>query len=297
MDNNTTKAESFTRALAKGEDERSSSPTRALAKGEDERSSSPTRALAKGEDERSSSPTRAAAKGGKEDLSSSTNSQEHQQKADKKPITELPFIEAKVKKRTKFSSPKISVKTIILIVVIIALGVLAYIYKGLFIAVTVNGSPISRLSIIQKLEKASGKNLLDSLIIEKLVQNEVSAKKIVVSNDEINGEIKKIEDQVIAQGSTLEAALSAQGMSMDDLKKQIIFQKKVEKLVADKINVTDEEVAQYIKDNAISIPEGQEATATAQIKNELRNQKLNKEADALITTLKSQAKIRYFVNY
>ena len=256
-----------------------------------------TRALAKGEDERSSSPTRAAAKGGKEDLSSSTNSQEHQQKADKKPITELPFIEAKVKKRTKFSSPKISVKTIILIVVIIALGVLAYIYKGLFIAVTVNGSPISRLSIIQKLEKASGKNLLDSLIIEKLVQNEVSAKKIVVSNDEINGEIKKIEDQVIAQGSTLEAALSAQGMSMDDLKKQIIFQKKVEKLVADKINVTDEEVAQYIKDNAISIPEGQEATATAQIKNELRNQKLNKEADALITTLKSQAKIRYFVNY
>ena len=248
MDNNTIQAESFTRALAKGEDERSSSPTRA------------------------------AAKGGKEDLSSSTNSQEHQQKADKKPI-------------------KISVKTVILIAVIIALGVLAYIYKGLFIAVTVNGSPISRLSIIQKLEKASGKNLLDSLIIEKLVQNEVSAKKIVVSNDEINGEIKKIEDQVIAQGSTLEAALSAQGMSMDDLKKQIIFQKKVEKLVADKINVTDEEVAQYIKDNAISIPEGQEATATAQIKNELRNQKLNKEADALITTLKSQAKIRYFVNY
>jgi len=210
----------------------------------------------------------------------SLNAQEHQQKAYKKSI-----------------KIKISIKTAIIIVVIIALGVLAYIYKGLFIAATVNGSPISRLAIIQELEKASGKNLLDSLIIEKLVQNEANAKKITVSNDEINGEIKKIEDRVVAQGSTLNAALAAQGMTMEDLKKQIILQKEVEKMVADKINVTDEEVTQYIKDNAISIPEGQEATTTAQIKDELRNQKLNKEAAALITTLKSQAKIRYFVNY
>jgi len=210
----------------------------------------------------------------------SLNAQEHQQKAYKKSI-----------------KIKISIKTAIIIVVIIALGVLAYIYKGLFIAATVNGSPISRLAIIQELEKASGKNLLDSLIIEKLVQNEANAKKITVSNDEINGEIKKIEDRIVAQGSTLDAALAAQGMTMEDLKKQIILQKEVEKMVADKINVTDEEVTQYIKDNAISIPEGQEATTTAQIKDELRNQKLNKEAAALITTLKSQAKIRYFVNY
>jgi enamine deaminase RidA (YjgF/YER057c/UK114 family) len=208
----------------------------------------------------------------------SLNAQEHQQKADKKSI-------------------KISIKIAIIIAMIIAVGVLAYIYKGLFIAATVDGSPISRLAIVQELEKASGKDLLDSLITEKLVQNEANAKKIVVSNDEINGKIKNIEDQIVAQGDTLDAALAAQGMSMEDLKKQIIFQKEVEELVADKINVTDEEVAQYIKDNAISIPEGQEATTTAQIKDELRNQKLSTEANALIATLKSQAKIRYFVNY
>jgi len=208
----------------------------------------------------------------------SLNAQEHQKKADKKSI-------------------KISIKTAIIIVVIIVVGVLAYVYKGLFIAATVNGSPISRLAIIHELEKASGKSLLDSLITEKLVQNEANAKKIVVSNDEINGEIKKIEDQIVAQGATLDAALVARGMNMEDLKKQIIFQMEIEKLVADRINVTDEEVAQYIKDNAISIPEGQEATTTAQIKDELRNQKLSTEGNALIATLKSQAKIRYFVNY
>ncbi|MBU1102818.1 SurA N-terminal domain-containing protein [Patescibacteria group bacterium] len=204
--------------------------------------------------------------------------QEHQPEADKKSV-------------------KISLRNAIIIVVIVALAVLAYVYKGLFIAATVNGSPISRLAIIQKLEKTSGKSLLNSLITEKLVQNEASAKKIVISDDEISGEIKKIEDQIVAQGGTLDEALGAQSMSRDDLKKQIVFQKEMEALVADKINVSDEEVAQYIEDNKISIPKGQEAATNEQIKNNLRNQKLNKEATTLIDTLKSQAKINYFVKY
>ncbi len=208
----------------------------------------------------------------------SVNAQERQQEADKKSI-------------------KINIKTAIIFLVILVLGVLAYLNKGLFIAATVNGSPISRLTIIQKLEKASGKTLLDSLITEKLVQNEAKAKKIIVSNDEVNGEIKKIEDQIIAQGGTIDAALAAQGMSMDDLKTQIILQKEMEKLVADKINVTDQEVAQYIKDNKVSVPKGQEAATNDQIKSELRDQKLNTEIQTLISDLKSKAKIQYFINY
>jgi len=196
---------------------------------------------------------------------------------------------------------KISFKTtillIIILIIIIAIGALVYVNKGLFIAATVNGSPISRLTIIQKLEKASGKSLLDSLITEKLIQDEASAKKFVISNEEINGEIKKIEDQVTAQGGTLDAALAAQGMSMDDLKTRIILQKEMEKLLADKINVTDAEVAQYITDNKVSVPSGQEAAINDQIRSELSSQKLNNEAQALITDLKSKAKIQYFVNY
>ncbi|MCX6226980.1 MAG: hypothetical protein NTV01_19895 [Bacteroidia bacterium] len=84
---------------------------------------------------------------------------------------------------------------------------------------------------------------------------------------------------------------------MDDLNKQILIQKEIEKLVADKIIVTDQEIAQYIKDNQISIPEGQEATTTAQVKYALLSQKLNTEGNTLIANLKAQAKINYFVNY
>ena len=225
------------------------------------------------------------------------SAQEHESKADKKSIQSEPVNVQNQPLVVDKKSIKISRKTAIIIVVIIALAVLAYIYKGLFIAATVNGSPISRLSVIEKLEKQAGKSLLDSLIDEKLVKNEADAKKIIISDDEINGEIKKIEDQVATQGGTIETALAAQGMSMDDLKTQIILRKEMEKLLADKIIVTDQEVAQYIKDNKITVTKGQEAETNDQIKNALSSQKFSSEAQNLITDLKSKAKIQYFVNY
>ena len=194
-------------------------------------------------------------------------------------------------------SIQINTRTAIIIAIVIIIGVLAYIYKGVFIAATVDGSPIMRLTIIQKLEKTSGKNLLDSLINEKLIQNEARTKNIIVSDDEINSQIKTIESQIATQGGTLDAALAEAGMSMDDLKKQIMAQNEIEKLLADKLNVTDEEVAQYIEDNKVSIPQGQEATIADQIKSEMRNQKISTEAQTLITNLKSKAKIQRFVNY
>ncbi len=192
---------------------------------------------------------------------------------------------------------KMSPKTTIIILVIIVILALAYIYKGLFIAATVNGSPISRLAIIQKLEKANGSSTLDSLITEKLIQDEARAKGVAVSDDEANAEIKKIEDQISAQGSTLGAELATQGMSMDDFKKQVILRKEIGKLLGDKINVTDQEVEKYISDNKVTIPSGQEATARGEIKSNLINQKLNTEAPILIKDLKTKAKIQYFVNY
>jgi hypothetical protein len=92
-------------------------------------------------------------------------------------------------------------------------------------------------------------------------------------------------------------ALVAQGMTRDDLKKQMVTQKKIEKLIADKISITDAEIAQFIKDNKIEIPAGQEAAYIEQIKTQLKNQKMSAEFKALVENLKKEAKIMYFVNY
>jgi len=76
---------------------------------------------------------------------------------DKNTIETKPLKVQESEQNTDIKPRKMSVRTAIIILVIIVILALAYIYKGLFIAATVNGSPISRISIIQKLEKSYGK--------------------------------------------------------------------------------------------------------------------------------------------
>ena len=191
----------------------------------------------------------------------------------------------------------ITVKNAVIAAIILILLALAYYEKGLLIAATVNGSPISRLAVIQALEKRSGKAALDSLITQKLIVDEASKKGIKVTDAEIATEIKNIESQIAAQGGTLPQMLEQQGLTMDDLKEQIGTQKKVEGLLGDAIQVTDAEVAKYIKDNKVTVPKGQEADTNNQIREQLKQTKFQSAIQPLLDSLHTQAKINYFVKY
>lgn len=195
------------------------------------------------------------------------------------------------------TSRKINLKTAIIIGVIIIIGALLYAYKGYFVAATVNGSPISRFAVTNELEKTSGKQTLDSLITQKLIVKELDKQKITVTNDEINADEKKIEDQITAQGGTLDQALAVQGMTITDLRDQISINLRIEKLLADKIQVSDDEISQYIKDNKLTAPKGQEAQYNDQIKNQLISNKFDQATQDWVDSIRSQASIRYFVNY
>ena len=190
-------------------------------------------------------------------------------------------------------------KFLIIVVIVAAVAAFWFFFKGILIAASVDGSFISRLSIIKELEKQSGQRAIDSLITNKLIEHEVKAKGISVSEDEVDQEIQVISTRVASQGGTLADALARQGMTEETLRKQILVQKQVEKLLADKIAVTDEEVAKYIKDNKVPLPKSKdERTAfNEQIKNQLKNEKLNQEANLLIAGLKSKATIKYYVEY
>ncbi len=208
------------------------------------------------------------------------------------------------KSEANFEQPKAekfrllkSRKLLLSIVLIgIVFGSLFY-FKGAFVAAMVNGRPVTRLSVIQELEKQGGKNTLDALITEKLIDNEAKKKGITVTSDEIDLEIKNIEVSIIQQGSTLDAALLQQGMTKEALKKHLLVQKKIEKVLADKIQVTDEEINKYIQDNKVELVDGKETEIKNQIAQQLKSQKLSQEAPSWIASLKADAKINYYVNY
>ncbi|MES2437004.1 MAG: SurA N-terminal domain-containing protein [Patescibacteria group bacterium] len=192
----------------------------------------------------------------------------------------------------------LTLKTAIPICILLIVLAALYYFKGVFIAATVNGSPISRMSVIKDLEKQGGKQAVDALITKKLIDNEIDKKGITVSQEEMDEEIKSIESGLTAQGTTLDLALQQQGISREKLNEQISFQKKLEKLLADKTVVSDQEVDAYIKDNNVKPQAGEKIEdIKAEIKTTLQQEKFNQVAQQWIEQLKTNANIKYYVNY
>lgn len=183
------------------------------------------------------------------------------------------------------------------VAIALILGTLFY-SKGFFIAATVNGSPISRLAVIGELEKQGGKQALEAIITERLIEAELQKNNIIVSDADIDTEIKKLEEQVASQGGTLEEALTAQGMSMEILRTQIKTQKGLEQLLADKVMVSDAELATAMESAKGSAPDGMtdEELKTA-IVEQLKQQKFQGEAQKWVAELTTNADIKYFVTY
>ena len=188
-------------------------------------------------------------------------------------------------------------KVAVIVGILVIAAAVLYQFKGWVIAATVDGQPITRFRVVQLLEKKSGKQALDSIVTQTLIQNEAAAKGITVTSDDIDQEVKKNEANIAAQGGTLVAALEQSGMTMEDLREQIKIQKELEKIIADKIQVSDQEVEQYITDNKVTLPKGSETDARNQIREQLKQQKLNQAASQLIQDLKAKAKINYYISY
>jgi foldase protein PrsA len=201
-------------------------------------------------------------------------------------------------KKFNFNLPKtVSMKKILIALIVIGLVALGFIYKGLFIAATVDGKPISRFAIVKALEKQSGRQVLDSMITEKLIDNEANKQNISVTDQEVDDQIKKIEEQIMSQGGKLDDVLAGQGMSRDDLRKQILLQQKAERIIAEKIKVTDEEIDKYIADNKVTITPGMEESQKSQIRDELKQQKFTQEIGTWLNDRKANATIKDFTNY
>jgi len=190
-------------------------------------------------------------------------------------------------------------KTFVVVLALFALfSVIFYTYRGVFVVAMVNGSPISRLSVVKELENKAGSSIVETMITKKLIDGEMKKSNIKVNDADIDAEMKKIEEQVTAQGGTLEQALASQGMTVKDLRDQIIISKQLEQALGDKVTVSDEEVNQYMTDNKAFLPKGTNSEdLKEQIRAQLKEQKFNTEAEKWVNDLKEKAKIQYFVQY
>lgn len=181
----------------------------------------------------------------------------------------------------------------LLALILIALALWRYL-----IVATVNGQPIDRFSYNRELEKQAGKQVMNNLVTKALILQEARKQNMNVSSQEIDDEIKKIESNLSKQGQKLEQVLSFQGMSKDDLREQLKYQKLIQKMVGKDVKVIDKEINDYIDKNKSSFPENakpEEMKSTA--RKQLYQQKLNDKIRVWLENLQKKAKVNYNVRY
>lgn len=206
---------------------------------------------------------------------------------------------SKVESLPRFSRLKIPkarrnlIITAIVVVVVLAL----FLLRNQLIAATVNNEPIWRFTLDQELEKESGKRTLDYLISKTLILQEAKKQNITVTGNELDSELKDLEQNLKQQGQTLDELLASQGMTKDQLNEQMRLQLIIKKILGKNIKVTDKEISDYIDKNKDFLPQNtDEKTIKENVKKTLEQDKLNQAANKWITDLRSKAKIKYYLN-
>jgi len=196
-----------------------------------------------------------------------------------------------IKKAPVITQPVKKVNLIPFIVVLV-LAVLAFVYYRFCIVATVNGKPITRFAYLQNLVKTDQKQTLKQMANEALIYQEAKKQGVEIEKSLIDTEIASIEAKIVAQGQTLEAALSAEGMTKSDLEAQIQIQKIAEKLSKPNTEITQAQIDDYLTKNKAYLPttytkEQLQELAKTQLITEIKNTAVN----TWFTQIQKNAKI------
>ncbi len=218
----------------------------------------------------------------------------------------VPLIMAKKEKTVKKNitnnstvrpTKKIFLRSLILLLI---LG-LIYFSIRFFLAASVNGQLVNRLSVIKDLEKQGGKKVLDAIILKTLINQEAKKRKMSISQQEVDAELLKIESNVTSQGATLDVLLQQQGMTKSDLIGEIKLQLLVTKMAGNNISVTGKEIDDYLASQkeqpSLGLTQSAPEITRDQAKTAIKQQKLQVKIQTFVADLKSKAKISYFIKY
>jgi len=134
-------------------------------------------------------------------------------------------------KKVKISKKMVNkLKTFKWLAVGLALIGLLYYFKANFVVAVVNGKPVWRISYTQEINRMAGKQALENLLVKTLIMQEAKKQNTVVTDSEVNEEIKQAEAYSQQQGMTLDQLLELQGMKKEDLIDTIKLNKLVEKM-------------------------------------------------------------------
>lgn len=175
-----------------------------------------------------------------------------------------------------------------LVFIVVAMGYMRF--KYLLIPASVNGSPIFSWEYVKSLNQTAGTQVIDQLVVEKLISQEAKKQNIEVSQEEMDSEYARLETQFESVGG-LDAFLASQGMTRKEIDNQVKLNLQVQKIISDGVTVTDEEVDEYYQENKDSFEDLSVDDAKAESKNILFEQKLQQQIGSWIQDLRAKGQV------
>ncbi|KKU26996.1 hypothetical protein A2187_02040 [Candidatus Collierbacteria bacterium RIFOXYA1_FULL_46_24] len=190
--------------------------------------------------------------------------------------------------------PKLSPKILTLGLVILGIALLTYKVGPYFVPAIVDNRPLTRFEVWSRLEKSYGKQTLDDLVNEKILDLAIAQSGVSIPQAKIDDQIKTLEKQFEGSGG-LDQILSEQGLTRAELTKQVVTQLSVEEILKDEVVPSEEEIAQQFADNKDTLYKDKKLDEVkADITTELTQTKLR---DAFLTwfaEVKKTAKVKSF---
>lgn len=116
------------------------------------------------------------------------------------------------------------------------------------VVAVVNGEPITREEFFERLQEAAGEQILDQIILEKVIAQAEGNAGVTVSEEELQEELAGIKES-FASDEEFEAELSRYGLTLERLLYEIRLNLILTKLSRKDVTVTDEEIASFFEEN------------------------------------------------
>ena len=128
------------------------------------------------------------------------------------------------------------------------------------VVAVVNGDEISQEEFIEFAISGGGAQLLDQIILEKIIQQKADQEGITISDKELETKFNEFKDQVPSK-DLFEEFLTQQGLTEESFREQMRTNLLLEKMVKAEIEVSDEEVREYFDGNKEQFGEPEQVKA------------------------------------
>lgn len=189
---------------------------------------------------------------------------------------------------------------IVKLLLIIAFGVVIFLLvqknRSMFIAGTVNKSPIYRTELNAKMAEKYGEQTLEEIVSERLLAENLKKYNITVTDQEVQDELTKIKAQYGGE-EQFKAAIVQFGMTeekaIQSIKQSIGLKKIIE--TQNKIEITDEEISKYFTENKDSFTGKKLEDVSVEIKDILYQQKVYSLSQDWYSQVRKDASVSNFL--